>query len=199
MRYAAIMEAKGLFRGFANKIDEGPNVQEKPKLAQIIQPDFCIGEAVRSTPSTGRRRETQTENTTAPRRARLAQSRSACSSSGLSGRSSSAFTAKPLRTRGQRSVRWPRSGPRTVGGVWDRPLRSNAVLKHTLTRLLGIAAVRANARMRLRVLSLVTVGGKSVPVGSAAGKNKHFEEAERENYRRHGPLVGTCDFRCAWQ
>jgi hypothetical protein len=52
--------------------------------------------------------------------------------------------------------------------------------------------------MRLRVLSLVTVGGKSVPVGSAADKNKHFEEAERENYRRHGPL-GTCDFRCAWQ
>ena len=42
----------------------------------------------------------------------------------LAGRSSSAFTAKPMRPRGQRSVRWPRSGPPTVGGIWDRPLRS---------------------------------------------------------------------------
>ena len=62
-----------------------------------------------------------------------------------------------------------------------------AVLKHTLTRSLGIAAVRANARMRMRVLSRASLGGKSVPVGSAKDENKHFEEAERENYRRHGP------------
>jgi hypothetical protein len=27
----------------------------------------------------------------------------------------------------------------------------------------------------------------SVPVGSAADENGHFEEAEREHYRRHGP------------
>ena len=60
-------------------------------------------------------------------------------------------------------------------------------LKHTLTRSLGIAAVRANARMRLRVLSLLSKGGTSVPVGSAADENRHSEEAERENYRRHGP------------
>ena len=78
----------------------------------------------RSSRTTGRRHETQTINTTAPRRARLARSRSACSSSGLSGRSSSAFTAKPTRPRGQKSVRWPWSEPRNVGGVWDRPLRS---------------------------------------------------------------------------
>lgn len=77
---------------------------------------------------------------------------------------------------------------RTVGGVWDRPLRSKrcAVLKHTLKRSLGIAAVRAHARMRMRVLSRVPMGGKSVPVGSAKDENKHFEEAEQENYRRHG-------------
>ena len=56
-----------------------------------------------------------------------------------------------------------------------------------LTRSLGIAAVRANARMRMRVLSRASLGGKSVPVGSAKDENKHFEEAERENYRRHGP------------
>ena len=31
------------------------------------------------------------------------------------------------------------------------------------------------------------MGGKSVPVGSAADENKHFEEAQREHYRRHGP------------
>ena len=62
------------------------------------------------------------------------------------------------------------------------------VLKHTLTRSLGIAAAaRANARMRMRVLSRVSLGGKSVPVGSAKDKKKHLEvEEERENYRRHG-------------
>ena len=66
------------------------------------------------------------------------------------------------------------------------PLYSAAV---ALTRSLGIAAVRANARMRMRVLSLsrASLGGKSVPVGSAKDENKHFEEAKRENYRRHGP------------
>jgi hypothetical protein len=41
--------------------------------------------------------------------------------------------------------------------------------------------------MRLRVLSLLSKGGTSVPVGSAADENRHFEEAERENYNRHGP------------
>jgi hypothetical protein len=46
---------------------------------------------------------------------------------------------------------------------------------------LGIAAVSANARMRMRVISRVSLGGKSVPVGSAKDENKHFEEAEREN------------------
>ena len=48
------------------------------------------------------------------------------------------------------------------------------VVKHSLTRSLGIAAVRANARMRLRVLSRVSMGGKSVPVGGARDENKHF-------------------------
>jgi hypothetical protein len=40
------------------------------------------------------------------------------------------------------------------------------------------------------VLSLVSIprfdGRQSVPVGSAADENKHFEEAERENDSRHG-------------
>ena len=93
-------------------------------------------------------------------------------------------------------MRWPRSGPRTVGGVqWYSTYfmgqtsqdKAYEVVKHSLTRSLGIAAVRANARMRLRVLSRVSMGGKSVPVGSAKDENKHFEEAERENYRRRGP------------
>ena len=66
-------------------------------------------------------------------------------------------------------------------------VKAYAVLKHSLTRSLGIAAVRANARMRLRVLSLLSKGGTSVPVGSAADENRHHEEAERENYRRNGP------------
>jgi hypothetical protein len=48
------------------------------------------------------------------------------------------------------------------------------VVKHSLTRSLGIAGVRANARMRLRVLSRVSMGGKSVPVGGARDENKHF-------------------------
>ena len=62
--------------------------------------------------------------------------------------------------------------------------RSQQILLYTV---LGIAAVRANARMRLRVLSLLSKGGTSVPVGSAADENRHHEEAERENYRRNGP------------
>ena len=66
------------------------------------------------------------------------------------------------------------------------PLYSATV---ALTRSLGIAAVRANARMRMRVLSRASLGGKSVPVGSAKDENKHFEEAEREKYRRHGSTV----------
>jgi hypothetical protein len=57
----------------------------------------------------------------------------------------------------------------------------------TLAPRVGIAAVRANARMRLRVLSLLSKGGTSVPVGSAADESRHYEEAERENYRRNGP------------
>jgi hypothetical protein len=48
----------------------------------------------------------------------------------------------------------------------------------TTVRSLGIAAVRANTRMRLRVLSLLSKGGASVPVGSAADENRHFEELE---------------------
>jgi hypothetical protein len=59
---------------------------------------------------------------------------------------------------------------------------------------MGIAAVRANARMRLRVLSLLSKGGTSVPVGSAADENRHFEEAERENYNRHGPQAARATF-----
>jgi hypothetical protein len=62
--------------------------------------------------------------------------------------------------------------------------KAYAVLKHTLTRSLGIAA---NARVRMRVLSCVSLGDKSVPVGSAKDENKHFEEAERDNYRHRGP------------
>jgi hypothetical protein len=30
-----------------------------------------------------------------------------------------------------------------------------------------------------------------VPVGSAKDENKHFEEAEQEKYRRHGPRAGA--------
>ena len=30
-----------------------------------------------------------------------------------------------------------------------------------------------------------------MPVGSAKDENKHFEEAEQEKYRRHGPRVGA--------
>ena len=80
-------------------------------------------------------------------------------------------------------MRWPRSGPRTVGGVqWYSTYfmgqtsqdKAYEVVKHSLTRSLGIAGVRANARMRLRVLSRVSMGGKSVPVGGARDENKHF-------------------------
>jgi hypothetical protein len=44
------------------------------------------------------------------------------------------------------------------------------------------------------VLSRVSMGGKSVPVGSATDENRHFEEAEQENYRRHGPYKARAAF-----
>ena len=52
---------------------------------------------------------------------------------------------------------------------------------------MGIAATRAHARRRIRVLAKLSKGGARVPVGSAADENRHHEEAERENYRRNGP------------
>ena len=58
----------------------------------------------RSSRTTGRRHETQTINTTALRRARLARSRSACSSSGLSAR------CPTLGTRASRECGAPRVG-----------------------------------------------------------------------------------------
>ena len=60
-------------------------------------------------------------------------------------------------------------------------VKAYAVLKHSLTRSLGIAAVRANARMRLRVLSLLSKGGTSVPVGSAADENRHYGITKKQN------------------
>ena len=38
MGYPAIMEAKGLFRAYAKCIDNNPDVQNDPKLGEIIQP-----------------------------------------------------------------------------------------------------------------------------------------------------------------
>ena len=70
--------------------------------------------------------------------------------------------------------RW--RGSATVYSTYQ--VKAYAVLKHSLTRSLGIAAVRANARMRMRVLSRASLGGKSVLVGSAKDENKNFEEAD---------------------
>ena len=44
---------------------------------------------------------------------------------------------------------------------------------------MGIAATRAHARRRIRVLAKLSKGGARVPVGSAADENKRFTEAEQ--------------------
>ena len=77
-----------------------------------------------------------------------------------------------------------------MGEVWETSqAKAYAVLKHSLTRSLGIAAVRANARMHLGVLSLLSKGGKSVPVGIAADENRHFEEAEHRKQLEYSCII----------
>ena len=44
---------------------------------------------------------------------------------------------------------------------------------------MGIAATRAHARRRIRVLAKLSKGGARVPVGRAADENKRFTEAEQ--------------------
>ena len=60
------------------------------------------------------------------------------------------------------------------------------VLLNTYRRTLGVAAVRANARMKLRVLGTLLGRSNDVQYNSAAREAARFREAEWDNYLRHG-------------
>ena len=62
-----------------------------------------------------------------------------------------------------------------------------SVLKNTYRRNLGVAVVRANARMKLRVLGTLLGRSNDAQYTSAARQEARFREAEWDNYLRHGP------------
>ena len=60
------------------------------------------------------------------------------------------------------------------------------ILLHKFTRTIGVAAVRANARMKLRTL----LGRRDdAQYNRASREEARFHEAEWDNYLRHGPRV----------
>ena len=56
-----------------------------------------------------------------------------------------------------------------------------------LIRTLGVAATRANARMRLRVLGTSVGRRGDSQYNRTAREEARFREAEWDNYNRHGP------------
>ena len=54
-------------------------------------------------------------------------------------------------------------------------------------RILGLAAVSANARMKLRVLGTLLGRCDDAQYNSAAREGARFREAEWDNYLHHGP------------
>ena len=61
------------------------------------------------------------------------------------------------------------------------------ILLRKLTRTLGVAATRANARMRLRVLGTLFGRRDDSQYNRASREEARFREAEWDNYLRHGP------------
>ena len=61
------------------------------------------------------------------------------------------------------------------------------ILLRKLIRTLGVAATRANARMRLRVLGTLFGRRDDSQYNRASREEARFREAEWDNYLRHGP------------
>ena len=61
------------------------------------------------------------------------------------------------------------------------------VLLNSYRRTLGVAAVRANARMKLRVLGTLLGRSNDAQHNSATREEARFRKAEWDNYLRHGP------------
>ena len=56
-----------------------------------------------------------------------------------------------------------------------------------MSSIVYMAVVRANARMKLRVLGTLLGRSNDAQYTSAARQEAHFREAEWDNYLRHGP------------
>ena len=69
----------------------------------------------------------------------------------------------------------------------DLPSRPYGVLLNSFRRTLGVAAVRANARMKLHVLGTLLGRSNDAQYNSAAREEARFREAEWDNYLRHSP------------
>ena len=63
------------------------------------------------------------------------------------------------------------------------------ILLRKLTRTLGVAATRANARMRLRVLGTLFGRRDDSQYNRASREEARFREAEWDNYLRHGEVT----------
>ena len=61
------------------------------------------------------------------------------------------------------------------------------ILLDKFTRTIGVAAVRANARMKLRVLGTLLGRRDDAQYNRASREEARFQEAEWDNYLRHGP------------
>ena len=56
-----------------------------------------------------------------------------------------------------------------------------------MSSIVYMAVVRANARMKLRVLGTLLGRSNDAQYTSAARQEAHFREGEWDNYLRHGP------------
>ena len=67
-------------------------------------------------------------------------------------------------------------------------INAYGILLSRFKRTIGVAAVRANARMKLRVLGTLLGRRNDAQCDSAAREEARFREAEWDNYLlRHGP------------
>ena len=80
-------------------------------------------------------------------------------------------------------------GARNLWRQMGQTCQNNAygILLNKYTREIGVAAVRANARMKLRVLGTLLGRRDDAQYHRASREEARFREAEWDNYLRHGP------------
>ena len=80
-------------------------------------------------------------------------------------------------------------GARNLWRQMGQTCQNNAygILLNKFTRTIGVAAVRANARMKLRVLGTLLGRRDDAQYHRASREEARFREAEWDNYLRHGP------------